>query len=99
MGACEYKGVFEPDVIKVLLRTTEKDGYCGWSAPAARAVGRFPSTPMASGDGAAALSEPRSFSSSSNAKCHAELASSESPEPSGSLSSACSSIRCFDRSS
>lgn len=27
MGACEYKGVTEPDVIKVLLRTTEKDGY------------------------------------------------------------------------
>jgi hypothetical protein len=42
MGACEYKGVTEPDVIKVLLRTTEKDGYwwvecagceSGWQVP------------------------------------------------------------------
>jgi hypothetical protein len=42
MGACEYKGLTEPDVIKVLLRTTEKDGYwwvecagceSGWQVP------------------------------------------------------------------
>jgi hypothetical protein len=42
MGACEYKGVTDPDVIKVLLRVTEKDSYwwvecagCegGWQVP------------------------------------------------------------------
>jgi hypothetical protein len=42
MGACECKAATEPDVIKVLLRITEKDGYwwvecagCegGWQVP------------------------------------------------------------------
>jgi hypothetical protein len=42
MGACEYKGTTNPDVIKVLLRITEKDSYwwveCGgcegdWQVP------------------------------------------------------------------
>jgi hypothetical protein len=42
MGQCEFKDVTDPDVIKVLLRTTEKDGYwwvecagceSGWQVP------------------------------------------------------------------
>jgi hypothetical protein len=54
-GSVRVQGVTDPDVSRFSCGSRRRMATGGWSMPAARAVGRFRTTPRASGDGRRSL--------------------------------------------